>query len=199
MGAGLFEIWFQRSADRVSVFCIPSHKAIFPNFRTVAIIVLMLNWVAERDSILIWLLRNVLSAVFLAWAVVFWLKMKRILFEGRRQGQEIYNPKWIISLRAWTYLVIGGTLFLNLLGYRMLGGLWFEAWIKTLAILFWGYISLNAVREWRQDVLAETAAETETKKTSKYHIRWTLIQLIQAFCFFAMVVVFSGPGIPLVF
>lgn len=164
-------------------------RRFFQIFRTVAIIVLMLNWVAERDSIMIWQLRNVLSAVFLAWAVVFWLKMKRILFEGRRQGQEIFNPKWIISLKTWNYLVIGGTLFLNLLGYRMLGGLWFEAWIKTLAILFWGYISINAVREWQQDVLAETAAEIETKKTSKYHIRWTLIQLIQAFCFFAMAVV----------
>ena len=164
-------------------------KRFFQIFRTMGIIVLMLNWVAERDSILLWQLRNVLSAVFLVWAVVFWLKMKRELLEGRRQGQEIPNPAWIILLKSWTYLVIGGTLFLNLLGYRMLGGLWFEAWSKTLAILFWGYISLNAVREWRQDVLAETAAAIETKKTSEYHIRWTLIQLTQAFCFFAMGVV----------
>jgi potassium-dependent mechanosensitive channel len=164
-------------------------RRFFQIIRTMAIIVLMLSWIAERDSILIWLLRNVLSAVFLSWALVFWLKMKRILFEGRRQGQEIFNLKWIKAIRAWTYLVIGGTLFLNLLGYRMLGGLWFEAWIKTLAILFWGYISLNAVREWRQDFLSETAADIENKKTSKYHIRWTLIQLTQAFCFFAMAVV----------
>jgi potassium-dependent mechanosensitive channel len=159
-------------------------RRFFQIFRVMAIVVLMLNWIAERDSILMWQLRNFLSAAFLAWAVVFWLKMKRELFEGRRQGQEIPNPNWIISLRAWSYLVIGGTLFLNLLGYRMLGGLWFEAWIETLAILFWGYISLNAVREWQQDVLAETAAEIEKQKTSKYHIRWTLIQLTLAFIYF---------------
>jgi potassium-dependent mechanosensitive channel len=161
-------------------------KRFFQIFRVMAIVVLMLNWIAERDSILMWALRNFLSALFLAWAVVFWLKMKRILPEARRQGQEIPAPKRIIILRAWSYLVIGGTLFLNLLGYRMLGGLWFEAWFKTIAIVFWGYISLYAVREWQQDVLAETATEIEKQKTSTYHIRWTLIQLTLAFIYFSL-------------
>jgi small-conductance mechanosensitive channel len=188
---GLDYLKYGFSGPQTVFWSFVSHhiRRFFQIIRTVVIIVLMLSWITERDSILVWLLRNVLSAVFLSWVVVFWLKMKRILFESREQDKEIFNPKWIISLRTWTYLVIGGTLFLNLLGYRMLGGLWFEAWVKTIAILFWGYISLNAVREWRQAVLAETAAEIETKKTSKFHIRWTLIQLIQAFCFFAMAIV----------
>jgi potassium-dependent mechanosensitive channel len=168
----------------VRSFVFHHSKRFFRIIRKMAIIVLMLHLIADRDSILMWQLRNFLSAVFLVWAVVFWFKMKRILFEGSRHGQEIPTPKWIISLRASSYLVIGGTLFLNLLGYRMLGGLWFEAWFKTIAVAFWGYISLNAVREWRKDVLAETAAEIENNKTSKYHIRWTLIQLTETFSYF---------------
>lgn len=161
-------------------------KRILYVFRATIILVFILFFVAERGSIFVWLMRSLFSGVFFIWAIVFWLKMKKILIESRRLGQELPNTKWIALLRAWTFLVIGGTLFLNLIGYRLLGGLWLEAWIKTLIILFLGYICLNAAREWREQILGEKTTEIENSQKSVDLLRWSIINLGQVVCYIGL-------------
>jgi potassium efflux system protein len=147
-------------------------------FRLALIVILLLLWIAGRDSLLAWMARNAMSAGFLAWAVVFWRQMRPVVVEGRRLGQSPPNQKKITLIRGLTYLVFGGTLALNLFGYVILAGRWFTAWTESVVLLFWGWISLNAVREWHRDLRAKVAAADENNPlTSAYHWRWSLIQL----------------------
>jgi len=47
---------------------------------------------------------------------------------------------------------------LSLLGYNTLSDHWITGWIKTVMLLFWGWIGLNAIREWQRDHMAEAEA-----------------------------------------
>jgi hypothetical protein len=67
-------------------------KHFFQIVRKMAIIILMLHLIADRDSLLMWQLRNFLSAVFLAWAVVFCPFSCRI-----RKGMRRLPLEWIYA------------------------------------------------------------------------------------------------------
>jgi len=162
-------------------------KRFFRFFRTACIVILMLFWIEGRDSLLAWLVRAVVSAGVLAWAVFFWRQMKPVLVKGMRDGQSAPDPKRIALVKRWTYLYIGGTLLLDLGGYGSLSGHWFRAWTESVALLFWGWISLNAVREWHHDFRTELAAvNAENPLTSSHHWRWSLIQLARIGWFFGL-------------
>jgi len=151
-------------------------------YRSALLVVITLLWIAGRDSSLVWMVRTVVSAGFLGWAVVFWRRLKPVVVEGVRNGQPAPDPKRMTLLMGWTYLVCAGTLLLNLSGYSVLAGYWFGSWSESVALLFWGWMSLNALREWRRDFQAEAAAADVNDKplTSGHHWRWSLIQLARA-------------------
>ena len=88
---------------------------------------------------------------------------------------------------GWTYLLFGGTLLLDLVGYGALAGHWFRAWTQSVSLLFWGWICLNAVQEWHRDYRAELAAvDAENPLTSSHHWRWSLIQLARVVWLFSL-------------
>ena len=155
--------------------------------RAVAIVALMLLWIMGRDSLLAWMARAFVSAGFLAWTVFFWRRMKPVVVEGVREGQSAPDPKRISLVKGWTYLYFGGTLLLVLVGYGNLAAHWFRAWTESVVLLFWGWISLNAVNEWYRDFRAELeAVDAENPLTSAHHWRWSLIQLVRVGCFFGL-------------
>jgi potassium efflux system protein len=113
--------------------------------------------------------------------------MKPVVLEGVRDGQSAPDPKGISLVKGWTYLLFGGTLLLDLVGYSTLAGHWFRAWTQSVALLFWGWISLNAVQEWHRDYRAELAAlDAEKPVTSALHWRWFLIQLARVVWLFSL-------------
>jgi potassium efflux system protein len=107
--------------------------------------------------------------------------MQPVIVEGVRLGQSAPNQKGIARARGLTYLVFGGTLMLNLSGYGILSGLWFGAWAEMVTLLFWAWISLNALRELRRDLRPQTVVADEDKPLTLAHYwRWALIQLGRA-------------------
>ncbi|HHP7233526.1 MAG TPA: mechanosensitive ion channel domain-containing protein, partial [Desulfobacterales bacterium] len=153
-------------------------KRFFKIFRVVVIVILAMLLVAGRDNILprmSWLL---FSAALLASAVVFWRKMKTILAERARDGQSIPVPRKTALIKWWVYIFFGGTLILNLLGYGILADQWFRAWTQTVVLMFWAWLGLNGIREWRRDFRAQMdAVEAEKPTAGADHWRWSLIQV----------------------
>ena len=47
-----------------------------------------------------------------------------------------------------------------------------------VALLFWGWISLNAIREWRREHRATAAADGDQPRTLAHQWRWSQIQLV---------------------
>ena len=155
-------------------------------YRAAGIVALVLFWVEGRSSLLAWMARAFVSAVLLAWAVFFWRRMKPVVVAGAREGQSAPDPKRIALIKGWTYLFFGGALLLVLVGYGTLAGHWFRSWTESVALLFWGWISLNAVQEWHRDFRVELAADAENPLTSAHHWRWSLIQLARVGWFFGL-------------
>jgi len=167
---------------------VSSHlKRFLRFFRAAGIVLLMLLWIEGRESLLAWMARAFVAAGFLAWAVFFWQRMKPVVFAGVRDGQAAPDPKGISLVKGWIYLLFGGTLLLDLVGYGALAGHWFRAWTESVALLFWGWISLNAMQEWHRDYRAELAAlDAENQLTSSHHWRWSLIQLARVVWLFSL-------------
>ena len=156
-------------------------------YRAAGIVALVLFWIEGRDSLLALVARAFVSAGFLAWAVFFWRLMKPVVVKGVRDGQSAPDPKRISLVKGWTYLYFGGTLLLDLVGYGNLAAHWFRAWTESVVLLFWGWISLNAVREWHHDFRAELAGlDAENPLTSSHHWRWSLIQLARVVWLFSL-------------
>lgn len=156
-------------------------------FRAAGIVALLLLWIEGRDSLLALMARAFVATGFLAWAVFLWRQMTPVVAKGVRDGQSAPDPKRITLVRWWTYLLFGGTLLLDLVGYGDLAGHWFRAWTQSVALLFWGWISLNAMQEWHRDYRAELAAvDAENPLTSSHHWRWSLIQLARVVWLFSL-------------
>ncbi len=154
--------------------------------RTFLIAGVILLWIVGAGTLISWTLKSLASAVALAWTVLFWRGAKRISDRTVTEGHAVLGRKWVALLRAWTFLVFGGSLALNLLGYRSLGGRWFVSWSDTAILLFWGWIGLNAFREWGRTLIAKTGEEPFRAKTSSRHLRWSLFQSSRA-AFFLIV------------
>jgi potassium efflux system protein len=156
-------------------------------FRAAGSVALLLLWIEGRDSLLALMTRAIVSAGFLTWAVFFWRQMTPVVREGVRDGRAAPDPKGISLVKGWMYLLFGGTLLLDLVGYSTLAGYWFRAWTESMALLFWGWISLNAVQEWHQGYRARLAAvDAENPPTSTLHWHWSLIQLTRVVWLFGL-------------
>jgi small-conductance mechanosensitive channel len=146
-----------------------------------AIISLILIWIIGRNSLLSWSVGNLFTVAYLAWAWIFWRRIKPVVAEGVRGGQAPPNPRWMALLEGWLYLVFGGGLLLSLVGYGSLSNQWFFSWIKLVALLFWGWISLKAIREWRREHRASAASVVgDQPRTLAHQWRWSLIMLVWA-------------------
>ena len=153
----------------------------FRFFRTVLIVGIILVWIAGTGTLISWILRVLASAVALLWTVFFWRGFRRVLERtAREEHHAIPDRKWIAYLRAWSFLVVGGSLALNLLGYRSLGGRWFISWADTTILLFWGWIGLNAFNEWGRDLSEKTGDKLYRPEKSSRHFRWSLFQFFRA-------------------
>lgn len=74
-------------------------ERIFRFFRWSGIAGILLTWIAGRDNLLYWLFWDILSLVYIAWAVIFWRQMKTVLAQGVREGQAAPAPQSIVMLR----------------------------------------------------------------------------------------------------
>ena len=177
-GLDYLKYGFGRQTTDLRSFVSHHLTRFFRLYRAVLIVFVLLLWIAGRDSLLAWVARTAMSAFFLSWGFVFWRRMRLVVAGGVRRGQAAPNPKKAALVRGWTYLVFGGNFVLNLFGYSYLAGQLFRSWNESVAVLFWGWISLNALREWNRDFRAKAAAaDGDHPLTSSYHWRWSLIQL----------------------
>jgi small-conductance mechanosensitive channel len=156
--------------------------------RPVGLAFILLTWITGMGSFPVWIAANLLGMVLLAWNVRFWRALSSAMAEGVRAGDTPPAPKRLALFKWWSYLVIGSGLLLNLFGYDMLAGHLTAAWIKTVLVLFLGWLSLQALREWLRDHRRAAASATESQTASSArHLRWALIQLVRMIWFLGLI------------
>jgi len=178
---------FQGPSTVLRSFVTPHLKRFFQFFRTVAIVILMMVGLIGGGSVLVWITRDVMSASVLVWAIILWRRIKPMVVQESSEDTPPSNPKYIGLCQWGIYLICGGTPLLSLFGYYNLARHWSTAWIMTLAFLFWGWISLNAIREWHCDHLARVrAADIEQPLSRVDDFRWAMIQLARLIWFMGL-------------
>ncbi len=168
--------WVEGPPSALRSFVAARLSLFFRLFRAVFISSLILIWITGIDTLLSWIIKSFVSVVFLCWTIVFWQGAKRISVRTPKESRIGPNAKWVALVRWWSFVVVGGAMILNLLGYRILGGRWFISWTNTVVVLFWGWIGLNAILEWGHDFRAEKRGETDRPRASAYHLRCSLFQ-----------------------
>lgn len=148
---------------------------------------ILVLWIAGRDNLLASLVREIAIAVVFAWTVIFWRRLKPFLLESRSKGIAAPDSRWMGLFRIWSYLVSGGGIVLSLAGYKVIGGFWITGWIKSVAILFWGWFSLKALREWqRAQAGVRATADEASWQVESHNLGWALLQLGLAVWLLAM-------------
>ncbi len=155
-------------------------KQLIVIFRATIIMFVVVRWFAGFDSLLTGLVWDLSVTTYLVWCVVFWQRFKTVAAESARSGQPVLAPQKMAVLKGVSFIFIGGSLALSLLGYNRLADHWFAGWISTIVLLFWGWLSLNAIREWHDDHKAQAAAADEDHIVGGTHPwRWSMIQLVR--------------------
>ena len=178
-GLDYLEIGFQKPATQVRAFVCLHLKRYFWFMRGIIVPILLLHWTVGTATPLAILSYDVVGLISLVWVVIFWRSIKPVVAKGVQQGQVAPDPKRMFLIKAWSYLVFGGTMISNLAGYSFLAEYWLGSWMKTVALLFWGLIVRKAIWEWEQDHRAQSAVGTgDQPHDSAYHLRWSLIQIV---------------------
>ena len=168
------------SAPVLRLFAARRLKQLIVIFRATIIVFIVIRWFAGVGSLLTGLVWDLSVTAYLIWWVVFWQQLKPVVAESARSGQPVHDPQKMALLRGGSFIIVGGGLVLSLLGYNSLADHWFAGWISTIVLLFWGWISLNAIREWHDDHKAQAAAADESHIVGGTHPwRWSMIQLIR--------------------
>lgn len=88
------------------------------------------------------------------------------------------NPKYqqMINtiLVGFAYIISAGGILMELLGYAALVRYWYAGWLRTVAILIWGFLLLAVIHEWDQHVKTMNAQEQSGKS---HQIEWLVFRL----------------------
>lgn len=170
------------------LFVVQHLKRFFRFSRVAIIMVFLLTWAVGLNSVLAWMAQSGLIVVILLWSIVFWRQIKPVVAKSGREGKAGPNLKWMALYQGWSYLVIGGSLFFNLLGYSILAGQWLKSWTETVVLLFCGLVGYNVIREFQRENQAKIAAAEETHSIiSAQQMRWSLIRVVWAIWFLGLV------------
>ncbi len=180
---GLDFLQFCSSSAKMALneFIFSRLRRFFFLLRYCVLTIVLFNWLAGRESVLTWIIWALVTTVLFLWTVVFWYHLKRVVTECVIKGQAGPNAQKIKIVLIWSYLVSGGGLLMSLTGFSLLAGHWWAGWIKTVTMIFWGYVSWKAIREWQRDQgPPPTTGADRQPLFSGYHLRWALIQLCLA-------------------
>ena len=171
---------FSGTPSTLQDFVVQRLKQLIRFFRAATIIFIVVRWIAGIDSLLTGLIWDLIVTAYLIWCVYFWHQIKPVVAETVRSGQPVPDPKKAALVRGGSFVIVGGSLALSLLGYNALADHWIAGWISTIVLLFWGWIGLNAIREWHHDHKAQAAAADENHIVGSTHPwRWSMIQLVR--------------------
>jgi potassium-dependent mechanosensitive channel len=120
-------------------------------FRLLRVLVIAYLFFASllgSQSVLIWIGRLTIETFLFVWAVVFWRAIDRMTSAAARRGEVV--PPYLLhfAVRGWSYMVFGGALLIDLIGYQALSAHWLVSWAETLALLLWAYMGWQSIREW---------------------------------------------------
>lgn len=150
----------------------------FRLLRFLVILYLLFISVFDYESAPAWIFRLAIETFLFIWAVSFWRALDRINV-GDNRPEEAAPPCFLhFTARGWGYMVSGGALLIDLIGYQALAVHWLVSWAETLSILLWAYIGWQSIQEWHNSQKAiHQAREDGAVPMVAVPVGWFLVQM----------------------
>ena len=153
-----------------------SIRHLIPVIRSYGMVVVLARFLLSEENL--W--RTVLQA-FGEIALLGWTA---IAFHVRKPEFDIWvRPQWLPYMRAGVaaviWIITGGAVVLEWMGYNVLAVFWLSSWGQTAVLAFWGTVALRGLSQWGQRISAAEDAETkpEDRGASDAASRWFLIRI----------------------
>jgi potassium-dependent mechanosensitive channel len=150
----------------------------FRLLRLLVIIHLLFISMFGSESLSVWIFRLAIETFLLIWAVSFWRALDHMNASDSRHGETAPPCFLHFAARGWGYMVFGGALLIDLIGYHALAVHWLVSWAETLAILLWALIGWLSIQEWHNSNKAiNKAQEDGAVPTVAVPVGWLLVQM----------------------
>jgi potassium efflux system protein len=160
----------------------------FRLLRLLVIIHLLFVSIFDSESASVWIMRLAIETFLIVWAVSFGRAFDRMNAGDRRLGETTAPCFLDVVARGWGYMVFGGALSIDLIGYHALAVHWFVSWAETLAILLWAYISWQSIQEWHNSQKAiHEIHQDSVEPVVAVPVGWLLVQMARLLWLSALV------------
>ena len=150
----------------------------FRSLRFLIIVHLLFISMFDSESASVWIFRLAIETFLFLWAVSFWRALARMSAADGRHGEPAAPCFLHFTARGWGYLVFGGALLIDLIGYQALAVHWLVSWAETLSILLWAYIGWFSIQEWHNSQEKIHAAQEDgAAPIVSLPVGWLLVQM----------------------
>jgi potassium-dependent mechanosensitive channel len=160
----------------------------FRLLRFLVIIHLLIISMFDSESASVWIFRLAIETFLFVWAVSFWRALDHMNTGHSRLGETAAPCFLNVAARGWGYMVFGGALLIDLIGYHALAVHWLVSWAETLSILLWAFISWLSIQEWHNsNKAAHEAREDGAVPVVALPLGWLLVQMARLLWLSALV------------
>jgi small-conductance mechanosensitive channel len=151
--------------------------------RYFALTYIFVAWVMGGEGTILYLGRMLFELTFFIWYIFFIRNFKNTFL----QTPNLSSPRkffWGSFLPGIGYIITGGGLLLDVIGYGTFALYWNVAWGRTALIFLWGYLLFQVLQEWGHYLKQTTGEKRDEAAMDVHPIRWFLNRI----CWLAWVV-----------
>ena len=169
---------FDISDSGISLFIQNRLISFFRILRMLVIVHLVFIGMLGSESVTVWIFSLVIKTFLFIWTIAYWRAIDHMVSSITRRGEIMPCYVFHYTARGWSYLVFGGALLIDLVGYHPLAAHWLVSWTETIALLLWAYISWRSIQEWHQSQKAVSEAQQNTDMPMvAAPVGWFLVQM----------------------
>ena len=146
--------------------------------RVLIIINLLIIGTFGSESVSTWLFRLAIETFLFIWALIFLRSLDSMFDNVAHERLTKPHHTYKMTAQIWSYMVFGGALLIDLIGYHVLAEHWLISWAETLALLLWAHIGWQSIREWHHSQKRMSKAHNEGEAPMVVApVGWFLVQM----------------------
>ena len=177
-GIDYFENRFAGSDSGPSLLIQNRLVAFFKILCVLVIVHLVFIGMLGSESVIVWIFSLAIKTFLFIWTITYWRKVDHMASSNTNRAETMPCYVFHYTARGWSYLVFGGALLIDLVGYHTLAAHWLVSWAETIALLLWAHIGWRSIQEWHQSQKGVLEAQENTDMPIvAAPVGWFLVQM----------------------
>ena len=144
--------------------------------RYFALTYLLVAWVIGGERTILFLGRMLFGLTFFIWYLLFIRNFTHTVLQTLNLTSTL-KFFWGSFLPGIGYIIAGGGLVLDVIGYGTFALYWNVAWGRTAIIFLWGYALFQVLQEWGQYLKQTADKKRDEAAKDVYPIQWLLSRI----------------------